>query len=219
MAIKDPCISGEPGNLLADKPVVGLIALESVHDVIPVAPRIRAVRIEFESVAVGVPDHVQLLECPTLPIVRRGRSQLFSVSLGSRSWRKASGVGGGTGRSKVTRRKRRIRSSWGDGVSPLACSPSKTKASIGVRIQGSASFGPAAAASEKPSIFHGIQMKASSCRFFEPAVHPTLQLRSSPVILLARTAPPGLDRCSCTPLRRASTASGNLRTPRHSISY
>ena len=60
------------GDLLLDEPVIGLVIVEGLDDVIPVAPRIRIVDVAFVPCAVGIPHHVQPMPSPPFSVARRG---------------------------------------------------------------------------------------------------------------------------------------------------
>jgi len=72
------------GDLLADELVVGEIGVETVDDIIAVTPRVRAELVVFETVTLGVADHVQPVAAPTFAVVRRGEQSVHQSSLGVR---------------------------------------------------------------------------------------------------------------------------------------
>ena len=61
------------GELLFDEFVVGLVAVETLHDVIAIAPGVGAVHVVLVAIALGEADDVEPVAAPLFAVVRRGQ--------------------------------------------------------------------------------------------------------------------------------------------------
>ena len=70
------------GDLLNDEPVIRLVRVETLDDVVAVAPGLRPFGVQFESVALGEADHIEPVLRLPLPEVRRGEQPVHQLLVG-----------------------------------------------------------------------------------------------------------------------------------------
>src|SRR5207247_1026486 len=68
-----------PGDLLADKTVVGFVGVERLDHIIAIAPHIRARLVAFEAGGVGVASQVKPMTAPALSVLRRGKQPVHNL--------------------------------------------------------------------------------------------------------------------------------------------
>ena len=112
MAIKlsvGPVVEFVAGDLLGQKHVVRLVAVERADDVVAIPPDVRPVVVVLVAVGIGVACDIQPVTAPTLAVVRRGEQLVDQPFPGARrvvgeKLRRLSGVGGRPIRSRYARR-------------------------------------------------------------------------------------------------------------------
>ena len=71
-----------PGQLFLHEQIVGLVGIEGIDDVVPVAPGVVVLRIAFVTVGVGVTGQVQPVAPPALPVARIGQQTVDQGFIG-----------------------------------------------------------------------------------------------------------------------------------------
>ena len=69
-------------DLLADELVIGLVVIESPHDVVSVTPSVAAFKIVCESRRVGVANHIQPVLRHSFTVVRRFQQPIDDLRKG-----------------------------------------------------------------------------------------------------------------------------------------
>ena len=70
------------GELLGDELGVGLVGVERLHNIIPVAPRVLAVVVRLVAVGLGVADEVEPVARPLLTVARAGEQSVHELLVG-----------------------------------------------------------------------------------------------------------------------------------------